>query len=437
MVACSRMKNEQANWANLQLDLLTLIAKKVNFLEDFSAFRRVCRSWRSVAVKENFKGSQQLPWLMLAEENNTDYRGFVTATDGNLIGKLLLPEAKGKRCFESLGWLITLSETGDMNLLHPISQVRIPLPHVSTIPISQDCIRGCMLRNFPLIQKAVLSSCPCVSSKDNNYVLMVIHGVRGFLGFWKPGDKAWTTIETRPCAFMDITYYNDMFYAVNSVGKIFVCDVGGHDPTVAHVVGAIPYEIVRKKRSYIVESKGEVLVVVRDGYDNMDYLGDNIYEEEDEDEGKDECWGGYRARMTTEFRVFKVEVSNGEWVELQSLGDNALFVGYNASISIQAGKFQGIRPDCIYYTDDRWPVFKWFERGGKDMGIYSMEDPFKWFKQGGKDMGIYSMEDPFKWFKQGGKDMGIYSMEDRSVAPFHKGGSFSRFCPPLWVRPHF
>lgn len=120
-----------ANWAELNQDLLILIAKRVRFLEDFSIFGRVCRSWRSVAVKKNFKGSQQVPWLMLAEETNdektdnkvADYRCFVSAADGNLIGRLMLPEAKGMQCFESLGWFVTLSETGDMNLLHPLSRL--------------------------------------------------------------------------------------------------------------------------------------------------------------------------------------------------------------------------------------------------------------------------------------------------------------------------
>ncbi|KAF7151816.1 hypothetical protein RHSIM_Rhsim02G0229700 [Rhododendron simsii] len=383
-----------SNWAVLLQDLLIRIAGRIKFLEDFLSFGRVCRSWRSVAVKENFKGTQ-LPWLMLAEDDNSDYRRFVTALHGNPIDNLLLPEAKGKRCFETLGWLVTLSEIGDMNLLHPISRFKISLPHISTF---KHYLEGSVVNIFTFIQKAVLSSQPGLSSKENNFVLMVIHGSCGYLGFWKPGDKAWTTIETYQGAFYDITYYNGQFYAVNTTGNIFVCDVWGRDPTVAHLVGGIPREMLRLKRAYIVESKGEVLVVVRDGHDLV-FLGDYGDEEEDEDA----CSDLDESRIdygTSEFRVFKVDLSNREWAELQSLGDNALFVGDNASISVQAAKFQGIRPNCIYFTDDCWPSYPRFKRGG-------------------------------------GKDMGIYNMEDRSVAPCYKGGSFSRFCPPLWVRPYF
>ncbi|KAH7841459.1 hypothetical protein Vadar_030168 [Vaccinium darrowii] len=235
MCPSNRRNNvEMKNWAELQEDLLTQIVKRVDFLEDYSAFRRICRSWRSVAVKENFKGSQQLPWLMLTEEGMKpwDYRRLFSATEGNLIGKLLLPEAKGKRCFETLGWFLTISETGDMNLLHPLTRVQIPLPPNST---STD---------FYLFVKAVLSSTPRVSSEDNNCVLMVIYG--GCLKFWRPGEKAWITIETPKVRINDIAYHKGQFYAVGRQ-KIFVCDVGGRDPTTAQVVAKIPTELVASK----------------------------------------------------------------------------------------------------------------------------------------------------------------------------------------------
>ncbi|KAH7840352.1 hypothetical protein Vadar_015841 [Vaccinium darrowii] len=289
-----------ANWAELHQDILILIAKTVHFWEDFSVFRRVCRSWRSVAVKKNFKGCPQFPWLMLAEENNTDYRGLVSPTEGNLIGKLLLPEAKGKRCFESLGWFITVSETGDMNLLDPVSRVQIPLPHISTLKRYPEGNK--LTACFGYIRKAVLSSRPCVSSKDTKYVLMVIHKYGAYLGFWRPGDKVWTNVKTLPGAYSVITYYNGQFYTVNSMGHIFVCDVGGRDPiVVAHPRGEIPCENFKFKRLYIVESNGELLVVVRNGYD-LDYSGDYVTAELYDDEEVDEYRVGYG---TTGFGVFK------------------------------------------------------------------------------------------------------------------------------------
>ncbi|KAI8569553.1 hypothetical protein RHMOL_Rhmol02G0287200 [Rhododendron molle] len=261
-------------------------------------------------------------------------------------GKLnwkMLPEAKGKQCFESLGWLITVSETGDMNLLHPLSRVQIPLPHIS-FPKTSISLR---------IRKAALTSCPSPSSKDN-YALMVIYEGFRSLCFWKSGDKAWTKIKTSGYFFMDITYYKRKFYSISHEGTLFVCDVWGCDPTVASIVGLILTDIDRPgNHPYIVESEGELLIVVGEGnYYRADY-------------------------GTKEFRVFKVDLKDLAWAEeLHSLGDNALFVGHNSSISVRASNFQGIKPSCIYYTGDYIynGVSRFLERGRKDTGIYNMKD---------------------------------------------------------------
>lgn len=69
---------------------------------------------------------------------------------------------------------------------------------------------------------------------------MIIYEGPGFLGFCRCGDKAWTTIETHNGRFMDITYFNDQFYAVNTQGMIYVCDVGGRNPTEASLL-AVKY----------------------------------------------------------------------------------------------------------------------------------------------------------------------------------------------------
>ncbi|KAI8569282.1 hypothetical protein RHMOL_Rhmol02G0266800 [Rhododendron molle] len=345
-----------ANWAELNQDLLILIAKRVGFLEDFSTFGRVCRSWRSVAVKKNFKGSQQVLWLMLTEETNdekpdnkvADYRCFVSAADGNLTGRLMLPEAKGMQCFESLGWFVTLSETGDMNLLHPLSRVQIPLPHISALENRDEV-------NADRICKAVLSSRPS-PFVENNYALMVIYNKRsmGPLGLWKPEKKAWTTIKTRGYYIVDITYYKGQFYAVTDRGgNILICDVWGSDhPT---IVGEkrIPHLAGLDRSLYIVESEGELLIIVR--YFTaliFYYSGERVGRGKGKGNGVNINDDETRFGGTEEFRVYKVDLSNSTVAELQSLGDNTLFVGYKASISVQtSNSSQGIRPNCIYYSD--------------------------------------------------------------------------------------
>ena len=41
-----------------------------------------------------------------------------------------------------------------------------------------------------------------------------------------------------------------------------------------------------------------------------------------------------------------------DWVNVDSLGDQALFAGDNSSMSLSASSFNGCKANCIYFTDD-------------------------------------------------------------------------------------
>lgn len=74
----------------------------------------------------------RVPWLMLAEEEDGDgdddeddntCRKFYSFYN-DMIFKKRIPKTHGKRCMESMGWLITVGkEDGEINLLHPFSGV--------------------------------------------------------------------------------------------------------------------------------------------------------------------------------------------------------------------------------------------------------------------------------------------------------------------------
>ncbi|KAF7151610.1 hypothetical protein RHSIM_Rhsim02G0223700 [Rhododendron simsii] len=364
-------------WAELPEDLLVLTAQRLILLEDFLSFSGVCRSWRSVAINDNFKGSEQTPWLMLARKDKPDDRQFISLRKGGVIRTVNLPEARGTRCLESLGWLVTISQDGDMNLLHPFTRVQINLPQ-----ITKNYHLDSMKNHLSFVHKAVLSSRP---EESNDYALVVIYGCSRRLAFWRPGDKSWTGVHVGLISFCDINFYKGLCYGVISNGMVLAFDVWGLNPPLAWHVGYGAREFIGHsglKQLYVVQSADVVLIVIRDFREAClpvfledDHLGFS-------NNGESRVY-----YATCGFKVFEV----GECVEKTSLGDNALFLGDNSSVSVVASRFRGIKSNCIYYTNN------------------------------------------FK--RREGNYMCIYNMEDGSHRPCYEEESSGLTCPPMWVNP--
>ncbi|KAF3632919.1 hypothetical protein T459_12704 [Capsicum annuum] len=102
-----------ADWSELQHDLLVVIVKLINLIEDYLSFRTICKSWYVVATKGNFNSDlPRVPWLMLAEDEDDDdrtCRKFFSLYNGMVLKKSILG-AVGNRCMESMGWLITIGK---------------------------------------------------------------------------------------------------------------------------------------------------------------------------------------------------------------------------------------------------------------------------------------------------------------------------------------
>ena len=152
-----------------------------------------------------------------------------------------------------------------------------------------------------------------------------------------------------------------------------------------------------------VESSGDLLLVsrIRVGtlYDtDNDFEGDNedvnFHEDESEEEEDDDDQDQDQFRelgqecmfeipyVTTGFKILKLQCSaevksktEYEWVNVDSLGDQALFLGGNSSVSLSASSFNGCKVNCIYFTDDNFDYSTASLNGlAYDMGVFSMED---------------------------------------------------------------
>ncbi|KAL3498855.1 hypothetical protein ACH5RR_041587 [Cinchona calisaya] len=407
-----------ANWSRLQHDMLELIAQRLTKIEDYVAFGAVCTSWRAAAAasENNFKGLklwQQIPCLMLSSED--DDREFYSLMEQDVVAKVSLPNLKGKKCYESLGWLLTVGQQGEMSLVHPFSaHDEIPLPHQNTFK-HHDWLNT--FREI-FVEKFVLSANPCETS---DFVVMLICGSVRYLAFWRNNDQNWTKIKTRNSVYGDVKYHDGKFYAIDHKGYFVVCDISGPNPTKATLITRlIPYSedssvqgliysdelhdfyrnlIVLNKHLYIVESshsnKDSLRVVTRDCFANYDDGQDGELDQPTYD--------------TKGFQVYEVDLLGGTWKEINCLGNRALFLGHSASISLDVSTNKlspKIKQNHIYFTDDCWQGYL----------VPNESD----IPEGG-----------------GGKDMGVCNLETGIIEPFYNVPQRISLCPSIWITPNF
>ncbi|XP_043705362.1 F-box protein At2g26160-like [Telopea speciosissima] len=374
------------NWSELCNDVLGLIVDQFSAVEDVVHFGAVCRPWRSVSVKKLHFSTIADPWLMLAEKEDSDSRGFYSLSTQKVY-QLNLPEARGRKCWSSCSWLITLGLDLEFHLLNPFSREQIRLPPQPTLPgqyspnVSPEIIR----RVF--IQKVILSSRPsCSSAKtipcedDDKCVVMAICSEFRKLAFLRLGDEVWTPVESDNGIY-DVVYFNGQFYAITYGGELLIVDISSpHPKTIEFAKHGEGINI--GGYLYLVESVGELFLVAQEIYVDCASATNNngIHE-------------------TDGFDVYKFNFDNRKWTQVKnSLDNRALFVGFNDSFTIFPSKNHlGCEPNCIYFTDiDLYGLMK--DGAGHDMGVFRMDTE---------------------------------EFDDHYVGP----DIFTRVCAPLWICP--
>ncbi|XP_057470225.1 F-box protein SKIP23-like [Actinidia eriantha] len=385
-------------WADLPPELLQTIAGKFTIHADYIRFRAVCVNWRSSSPTTPHHLPCQLPWLMLPHGPTTHHRGFFSLS-ADKVHFLRLPEAspRRRRCGSSHGWLAITDESPAIFLLNPLTRAKVLLPPLSSFSnvvafnfydVGREytlrapngdtyTLNLKQMRDF-FIKKVILSSSP---SSDDNYIAFAILNQTGDLAFCKNGDQSWKFIEDAKSYCEDVIYCNGLFYAVNKLGEITVCDVHGPSPRVSLI--CTPPQIGGDMQ-YVVSSSVELLLITRYlDFEFVDYQFDNVYK-------------------TMEFRVYRLDLNGPKWERVMSLGDKMLFLGENSSLALSATDFPGCKGNCIYYTDD-------YSESNYD-GI------------------------------PGDNDLGVYDLEDGSIEPLpcYPRNSISqlRWPPPIWVTPN-
>ncbi|KAM7266769.1 hypothetical protein ACFE04_008935 [Oxalis oulophora] len=358
----------------------------------------VCKSWKlAVDLLDKFRTPPNIPWLMLAEENkrglptNNTTTTTSTATrrtfydlSDKRIYQVDLPKTIGRKCRGvGNGWLFTIDLDLRISLLHALSGRQINLPHQTSF--TRQCPPGYSWEPYETrdyyITKAIVSTNPWDSERQDynqNCIVMTISGRIPMLAFAKLGDQIWTDIVQLPSQmYWDVAYYRNKFYTIGGDCQVYVCEFQQGRPPKATSIAVVPEWVNVFCRYYLVESSGGLLLVCRQFYASA-----------------------YTDPLTKYFNILKLEKTKNdqddkyELVEIESLGDEAIFVGDSASFSFSTSGVKGFKANHIYFTDDVSTMY--------------LEENL------------------------GGSDMGAYNFEDDTIDRLYDGQSFSHFCTPLW-----
>ncbi|OAY59834.1 putative F-box protein At5g55150 [Manihot esculenta] len=375
-----------SDWSDLPADLLLQIAQKIYSFEDLFAFSLVSRACNEVALEENSKrSSNTAPWLILPEKNGTasESREFLSLYRGR-VSRLLLPEAKGKQCLSSQGWLMIIEFQREISLVHPISHLKISLPQIIR---STDFFTD-------KISKFVLSSNP---SSNSDFRVMAIYGGDKRLACCRPGDEEWTKIRTSSSPCTDLINYKGQFCVLDDEYRVLAVNFKGSNSAAnVQLFSELTtpdfrtlwelrrrlllmhwFQIGRWMRCYLVESEGALLIVMHVTYGSHIVRSDYRYK-------------------SCNFEIFKLDSSKKGLQAVNSLGNKALFLGeHSSSFLITAHRGSGYKPNCIYYAEDLSGEIEEIE------------------------------------------DVGVYNLTDGCTEPLPKNAYVSRGSPALWVQPSF
>ncbi|PIA36156.1 hypothetical protein AQUCO_03400220v1 [Aquilegia coerulea] len=362
-----------ADWSELPSDLLDLIARKVTKISDHLQYSAVCSSWRSVAIENRYHVlCKSFPKLVIpGETENSEtrrclepipddrkYFNFCESINEKSSQKQLSVPHEYYCCGSSLGWLVLIDNSFEMQLFNPLSGVKFKLP--SSRP-----------RHYFLPQ--MKSSMP---STTLEVVILLILIAKQIVQYALPPPE-----EMYLWDLYLIELNGELYLAVRIV--VHDSDYADYRQSVLHSDNDDDGD----SGSEWDDGDGD-----NDGKDNesgnSDRSSDHESHEDDDDSDDDnqndetdnesDSSDSIRRYRTMRFHVYKLEEGEEDgikkWTRVKNIGDNAFFVGYNNSFSLQASDYFGCcKPNSIYFTTSKKPL-PWMKPIRHDIGIFNLEN---------------------------------------------------------------
>jgi hypothetical protein len=192
----------------------------------------------------------------------------------------------------------------------------------------------------------------CSPSKGRDYVVLLLRRPDGELSFARVGDDRWTHITRQ--TFRWVSGYRDaiyneidgLFYVLSFDGSMNTLDLGDPFSPVSKDIMplAIPWDDPIK--DLMLTPSGDVLQVWRSKEIEMlatpVELPVGVAHEVDDP---------YLVSRITESYIHKVDIDKQDRVKLTSIGDHALFLGYNSAVCLSTKDFPQLSADSAYVTD--------------------------------------------------------------------------------------
>lgn len=379
------------DWKNLPKHLLDSVVERLVLPSDYLRFSLVCKSWYGIAKDNEAQLSKMtIPMLLIATDIEDTWNLYDVMENKVFDVEISMPNKRYCGC--SKGWLITVEKNFAVTLINPFFRIKgskrkqdsiIPLP-----PLPPPSKWWALSEKYDhYVFRSTISADPILDT--NNCVVVVIYEEANQMAFIRLGkDPTWTLItEMKWRLIEEVIHFGDRFYAVDHWSKFLRFKITApSSPDIEVLRQHIGIE--HGKKYLMILNEKQVLMVRR------------YFEYEDED-------ALHGQRVTTGFKIFEFNFDECEWIEKNSLGDVALFLGDNCSISVPISISSEFQSNCIYFNHDIDHDVPVFEHTGCHHS----------------------------------SDFGVYNVNTRSISqPYSTHATTlvkNTKCPPIWVVPTF
>ncbi|XP_006646039.2 uncharacterized protein LOC102714797, partial [Oryza brachyantha] len=372
---------EEEDWGDLPDTILLGITACLPCRADRVRMACVNRQWRN-AVREEPRPPPllpqvpplppQLPWLIFPNTEAPSFYSWI----GNMCHSLPLPPdvRVARFCGSSDGgWFVLALDASHRYALYNLnSGQRVNLP---------PGIGFRSGREFPLVARfATLSASP--SPRVYMLAAIVLFKQQLRVAFWFQGSECWFPPRgPRPRQPQDVIYYNGGFYLVTATEGVVVYWPGyGNPHNNQMLMRRVEYDMLQRAdyvrdmtlirgygsvTRYLVESRGQLLMVVRYVYNEAGTEALRVFR--------------FQVMPPTATSVGISRRPRATWVDMHYLEGRMLFVGRGCSRSFESDQFRGFEDAVIYFLDegfvpDRRVAAERRRYLYDDMGIYDMDN---------------------------------------------------------------